>query len=249
MRPVNRKLANKFARLFADDYGFSGREITDYFSKYSRLVTPYDYYGIKPSRSGLFVESLYTLTPKEQYYALTDLCLNTPQVMKHGIPPEQRMEMLNGELHSEHGLLPIGLSFSNVDEKAFREDWYIAINRIEANPASAITQAKTMLETIFKTIISERKGSYENKDSLTSLFKKTNSLIPANEEYQAELKRIQNSMVNIVDTVSPLRNKNGDSHGLAYGEEIENELIASLVVNVSGVIGLYIIERHLFSSL
>ena len=53
--------------------GFSAKEISEYFTIYSNLVRHHDHYGIRLKRSELFIESLYSLEPKYQYYSLNDL--------------------------------------------------------------------------------------------------------------------------------------------------------------------------------
>ncbi|MBZ4654501.1 MAG: hypothetical protein JG781_1858, partial [Peptococcaceae bacterium] len=79
MHPIPRTIVNKFAKAFAGrNVGFSAKEITDYFSSYSNLVKPYDHYGINPTREQLFIESVYFLTPKLQYYSLNDLAFYEP---------------------------------------------------------------------------------------------------------------------------------------------------------------------------
>jgi len=156
MQPIPRQLAEDFAAAFAGDKkGFAAREITDFFTKYSRAIKPYDHYGINPTRHDLFIEAIYRLLPKQQYYALTDLCQNPPK-MKYAPPAEKERAKLLERLHSFLNPNPVGLGFSRLREHTFRQDWFTAYGRLAQNPAAAISAARTMLETVFKTIVSER---------------------------------------------------------------------------------------------
>lgn len=249
MRNVKREIVNKFARIFAGNKkGFSGKEITDYFVKYNSMVKLYDYYGFTPSREDLFVESLYMLLPKEQYYALTDLCLNPPD-MKYIIPDESERKTLMAELHSYYNIEPIGLAFSKLREHVFREDWYIAYNRIEENPASAITGARTLLETIFKTIISERNKIPDSSGDVSKLLKEAENVLDFDRATNQQEHKILSGLAGVISGVAGLSNNNGDRHGLIGGKEIESREVASLVVNACGTIGMFFIELHLFKPL
>lgn len=249
MRNIKREIVNKFARSFAGSKkGFSGKEITDYLVKYNSMVKLYEHYGFTPSREELFIESVYMLLPKEQYYALTDLCLNPPE-MKYEIPGEEERKTLMAELHSYYNIEPIGLAFSKLREHIFREDWFIAYNRIEENPASAITSARTLLETIFKTIISERNNTPDNSGDISKLLKEAEDVLNFQRATNQEQHKILGGLAGIINGVAGLSNNDGDRHGLVEGKEITSKEVASLVVNACGTIGMFFIELHLFNPL
>jgi hypothetical protein len=245
MQAVNRLIADRFSDAYAGEkIGFAGKEITEFFAKYSNVVRPYYQYGIIPKRQDLFIESLYSLSPKEQYYALTDLCTNPPP-MKY-IPPSQGIrEDLLAQLHSSLNIEPIGICFSTLREHIFREDWVIAYNRISSNPGASITAARTLLETTFKTIISERHEEPSTND-LSELLKQVEHVLQFDKPENQEEHRILNGLTNIINGVAGLSNKAGDRHGLIGGDEIENPSIATLVVNACGTVAMFFIERHLF---
>lgn len=247
MRAVPREIAEKFADQFAGkNTGFSGKEITDYYLKYSNMVKPLEHYGFNPTRRELFIDSLYALPPKEQYYALTDLCMNPPD-MKYDVPQESVRERLNNELHGFLNPTPIGLQYSRLREHIFREDWFTAYNRILSNPAAAITAARTLLETIFKTIISERNKNPEDPSSLMRLLRQTQRLLGFEPAQLPEEHQIIQGLANIINGVATLSNRAGDRHGLIDGLSIDDPSLASFVVNACGVLGLFFIELHLFA--
>lgn len=247
MQAVPRIIADKFAGEFAgQDKGFSGRQITAYFSSYSNMVKPGDHYGFKPTRRELFIESLYALLPKEQYYALTDLCQNPPE-MKYSTSNQEIRTELNTSLHSFLNKIPIGLYYSELREHIYREDWFTAYNRIKSNPAAAITAARTLLETVFKTIISARKETPDDSSKLSKLLKQTQKLLNFDKAKLQEKHRILNGLTNIINGVAGLSNKAGDRHGLIKGMSIDDPCIANTVVNACGTVGLFSIELHLFT--
>lgn len=245
MRAVPREIAQRFAIEFAGNrVGFSGREITDYLSRYSNAVKPYDHYGFTPKREELFVEALYSLLPKEQYYALTDLCLDPPP-MRYAVPSEEVREDLLNQLHSHLNVEPIGMRFSTLREHTFREDWITAYGRVIASPAAAITAARTLIETAFKTIIDERGVEPDRSGDLCRLLRQVEDVLKFNRAENQEEHRILNGLTNIINGVAGLSNQAGDRHGLVGGEGIDNPAIATLVVNASGTVALFFIERHL----
>ncbi|HEC35176.1 MAG TPA: hypothetical protein ENI39_01420 [Anaerolineae bacterium] len=245
MRAVPREIAQRFAIEFAGNrVGFSGREITDYLSRYSNVVKPYDHYGFTPKREDLFVEALYSLLPKEQYYALTDLCLDPPP-MRYAVPSEEVRRNLLNQLHSHLNVEPIGMRFSTLREHTFREDWITAYGRIIASPAAAITAARTLIETAFKTIIDERGVVPDRSGDLSRLLRQVEDVLQFNRAENQEEHRILSGLTNIINGVAGLSNQAGDRHGLVGGEGIDNPTIATLVVNASGTVALFFIERHL----
>ncbi|MDL1970720.1 MAG: abortive infection family protein [Candidatus Desulfofervidaceae bacterium] len=246
MRAVPRELAERFANTFAGErIGFSGREITDYFSRYSNMVKPYEHYGFTPKRSELFIEALYSLLPKEQYYALTDLCLNSYK-SRYSYPSRESREDLLGQLHSYLNVEPIGLRFSTLREHIFREDWLTAYSRLRSNPSASITSARTMLETVFRTIINERNQQPDTSGDLGRLLRQVEQVLNFDTAINQEEHRILNGLTNIINGISGLSNVAGDRHGLIGGEEINDPTVANLVLNASGTVALFFIERHLF---
>jgi hypothetical protein len=249
MHAIPRAIAEQFAGEFAGNKkGFAAREITDYFSRYSNMVKPYEHYGVNPTRWELFIESLYMLLPKEQYYALTDLCLNTPP-MRYPPPSEERRTELTTSLHSFLNPHPIGLAYSNLREHSFREDWYIAYNRVIPNPAAAVTAARTLLETVFKTIVTERRGEIEDPSNLVRLLRQAQEVLGFDRAARAEEHQVLTGLVSVVNGVAAMSNEAGDRHGRVAGVGLDSPALAGTVVNACGTVGLCFIEMHLLAPL
>lgn len=249
MEYIPRVLANKFSAEYAgQNKGFSAREITDYFTRYSNLVKPYDHYGINPTRSQLFIESLYALKPKQQYYALNDLTFFEYEC-RYTYPSEEIRNGLREELHNFISPNPVGLKYSTIRETAFREDWVEAYRNVSADPPGAITAARTLLETILKTIISERGGTPDNSGDLGRLVRQTEEAIGFQRTQEREVHQILSGFASVLNGIATISNQAGDRHGTIGGVSIENESIAELCVNACGTIGLIFIELHLLRNI
>ena len=140
------------------------------------MVKPYDHYGINPTREALFIESVYALPPKQQYYALNDLTCKEYE-SKYAYPDESIREHLRQQLHNVISVTSIGIHFSQICEKAFREDWVTCHTRVSGKAfASAITAARTMLETLLKSIITERGENPDGSGDLIRLLRASNKM-------------------------------------------------------------------------
>jgi len=249
MQPVPRTITDKFAKAFGGkSVGFSAKEITEYFTNYSNIVKPYDHYGLSPTREQLFVDSVYALPTKMQYYALNDLAFYERD-SKYTYPNKGTRDELLEVLHCFISSDPIGLRISTLRETAYREDWMIAQSRLENNPAAAITASRTMLETVCKTIITERGSASDDSGELQKLLKQAqDSLGFKRPENPAEHQMIA-GMVSVIQGLSTISNSAGDRHGSAVGKSMDDPAIARLCLNCAGTVGLFLIEMHLLTQL
>ena len=214
MQPLPRNLTDKFAIAFAGEKrGFSARQISDYFVGFSNLVKPYDHYGVNPTRHQLFIECVYALTPKQQYYALNDLAY-IPRESKYPYPSEEETRELITQLHNFISTDPIGLSFSRVRETAFREDWVTCQSRLKDNPPAAITAARTMIETLLKTITHERGVEPDGSGDLGKLLKQTEDVLGFDRKSRQAEHQILSGMASVVSGIACISNEGGDRHGL-----------------------------------
>jgi hypothetical protein len=247
MQPIPRSLADQFASQFAGNrVGFSAKEISGYFSKYSNLVKPFDHYGFNPTRKDLFIESLYALTPSQQYYALNDLtCFE--QDCRYDYPAVDVLNELRTRLHSFICTEPIGLGISRIRMTAYREDWMTAYSRINSNPGGAITAARTMLETALKTIISERGSEHDTSGDLGRLLRQAEDAIGFSRNDRQPEHQILLGLANVCNGLATLSNSAGDRHGLVEGLSIDDPAVAGLCVNAAGVLTLAMLDLHLLS--
>lgn len=249
MQAVPRTLIGKFSQAYAGkNVGFSASQITEHFTKYSNLVKPFDQYGMNPTRTQLFVDSVEALTPKQQYYALNDLTW-CEYSSKYAYPSKEVREELRTELHCFISPDPIGLCFSNIRETAFREDWATCETRMLSNPPGAITAARTMLETLLTTIITERGAEPDGSGELGKLLKQTEDAIGFQRKNRQPEHQVLSGLANVINGLSAISNAAGDRHGLVQGQSIDDPSVASLCVNAAGTIGLAMIDMHLLTKI
>lgn len=246
MHAVPRALVDRFAQAFAGNrVGFSAQQITDYFIQYSNRVKPFDHYGFNPTRKDLFIESTYALPPKQQYFALNDLTWSV-YASRYEYPDEDARAVLRRELHVFISPDPIGICFSTVREASFREDWVACLSRLEVDPASAITAARTLLETLLKTIISERGGEPDNTGELGRLLRQAQDCLDFDRRNNQAVHQILSGFANVVQGLAALSNEAGDRHGLVQGQSIDDPGLGQLCVHAAGAVGISFIELHLF---
>jgi hypothetical protein len=239
-------LAEKFSAAFAGKKtGFSAREISEYFIRYSNLVKHCDFYGFTPTRPELFIESLYSLEPKFQYYALNDLTF-TVYPSKYPYPDEKIRQALRNDLHNLISPTPIGLGFSKLKETAFRIDWVEANRRITTDPAGATTAARTLLETTLKTIIEERGEKPDASGEIGKLVKQTERVLRFQPKDRSAEHQVFSGFASVLNGLASLSNEAGDRHGNIGGAAIDDPAIAEMCVNACGTIALLFIELHLF---
>lgn len=246
MHAVTRAIVDRFAQAFASErVGFSAQQITGYFIRYSNRVKPFDHYGFNPTRRELFVESVYALPPKQQYFALNDLTWNV-YPSRYAYPDEPTRNSLREELHLFISSDPIGIRFSRVRESSFREDWVTCLSRLEVDPASAITAARTLLETLLKTIITERGQAPDDNGELGRLLRQAQDVLNFDRRDNQATHQILSGLGNVVQGLAALSNEAGDRHGLVQGQSIDDPGLAQLCVYAAGTIGIAFIELHLF---
>ena len=200
---------------------------------------------VQSTRKQLFIESVYALPPKQQYYSLNDLCWNE-RPSQYAYPDEAIRSDLRHRLHSFISPDPIGMRFSEIRETAFREDWASCITRLQNDPASAITAARTMLETLFRTIISERRGQPDNTGDLGRLLRQAQNAVGFDHNADQSLHQIISGLSSVVSGLATISNRAGDRHGLVAGQSIDDPGLAQLCVHAAGTVGIALIELHLF---
>ncbi len=122
---------------------------------------------------------------------------------------------------------------------------------IESAPHIAIGIAKELIETICKTILNERKISYDKEWDLPKLLKETNKelkLTPNdihNEVKASEtIKSILGSLSNVVQGIAELRNSYGSGHGKDAKFRGLSPRHAKLAVGASTTLAIFLLETH-----
>jgi hypothetical protein len=122
--------------------------------------------------------------------------------------------------------------------------WTKALERRATDPEGAITAARTLLESVCKTILDDAGAPYNKKDDLPKLYRKTAEtlkLVPA--DYADEqIKRILGGATTVVEGVGSLRNQHGDAHGKGRSSYRLSERHAALAVNMAGTMALFLMQ-------
>lgn len=120
----------------------------------------------------------------------------------------------------------------------------------ESNPNVALDGAKSLLETIAKTILADRGVTYSPQDSIEKLVKMAARALPSfvvlEQQDQDTVLRIVSSLGSVAGGVGTLRNRHGTiGHGqdLHDGRELDPRL-ADLAIDGIGVISVFLIEAH-----
>jgi hypothetical protein len=122
--------------------------------------------------------------------------------------------------------------------------WKKAAQRRTRDPDGAITAARTLLESVCKTILDDAGVAYQPKDDLPKLYWRVGNelgLTPSTYA-QEEFKRILGGCVSVVEGLGSLRNRQGDSHGQGRNSYRAAPRHAALAVNLAGSMAVFLVE-------
>lgn len=132
------------------------------------------------------------------------------------------------------------------DAEGITDAWNKALSRREADPAGAITAARTLLETVCKHLLEDTDGNatYGPSDDLPKLYRQASELlnIAPSQHSEDAFKRILGSAASIVEGLGTLRNKVGDAHASGGRPVKPAPRHAALAVNMAGSMALFLIE-------
>lgn len=122
---------------------------------------------------------------------------------------------------------------------------------IGSDPELAIGTAKEFIETICKTILAERKVSYDKKSDFPKLVKitlETLELVPDRitkaKEAAASIKVLLNNLAAVARHLAELRNLAGTGHGKDATHQGLDARHARLAVGVASTVGVFLFECH-----
>lgn len=142
----------------------------------------------------------------------------------------------------------VGEIMRTFDPEGVHTVWAKALERRVSDPDGAITIARTLLETVVKRILDERKVSYDERDDLPKLYglvASELSLAPSQHSHDA-IRAILGSATSVVNGIGTLRNKLSDAHGRGGKLPIRAKpRHASLAVNMAGAVATFLVETHL----
>ena len=155
--------------------------------------------------------------------------------------------------HLESGKTSPGDQFASELLQSFDADgvhtvWVKALDRRFADPAGAITVARTLLETVIKRILDDRGKEYKEDEDLPKIYAKaaeTLNLAPS-QHSEKPIKMILGGATNLVNGLGTLRNRLSDSHGRDGKIPAKpSARHAFLAVNVAGAVATFLVETHL----
>lgn len=125
------------------------------------------------------------------------------------------------------------LNSENVQRQVVR-----MMTNIETDPELAIGTSKEFLETSLKTILAKLGVEYQSNSDLTKLAKQVFDEIRKDEstdniKLQTIRKKLEGSLLNLVQSIAELRNSYGTGHGKESGNSIIDSKHAALAVNAS----------------
>lgn len=128
------------------------------------------------------------------------------------------------------------------DEEHIHAQWKKALERKKNDPEGAITTARTLIESVLKYILDEKKITYSENSDLSEIYKEVaKSLNLAPEQHQEQIfKQILGGANGIISGIGSLRNKLGDAHGKNKNNIKPKERHSELAVNLAGTMTLFL---------
>jgi hypothetical protein len=154
--------------------------------------------------------------------------------------------------HLEHGQAApadgsISTALEAFDEPGVHKAWTKALERRFDDPEGAITLARTLLETVCKSIQDvQGTSTYSDDDDLPKLYRRTAELLnlAPSQHTEEAFKSILGSCQNIVSNIGTIRNKIGDAHGQGRRPVRPSPRHAALVVNLAGAMAMFLVETQ-----
>jgi hypothetical protein len=135
---------------------------------------------------------------------------------------------------------------SAFDADAVHAAWEKALSRRHEDVEGAITSARTLLETVCKTVLEKQAIEYDEKDDLPALYKKVAIALQLAPSLHTEetFKRILGGCTSVVEGLGSLRNKLSDAHGRTTkaAPARASERHAQLAVNLAGAMATFIVQ-------
>lgn len=133
-----------------------------------------------------------------------------------------------------------------LDADHVKQVWERALKRIDQEPDAAVTSARTMLESLYKTLLDECGVDYPNDVDLPKLHRLVMEQLKLTPEQPLDqaLKIIFGNIQSIVQQLAAIRNKASDSHGHGRDYYQPTAQIAEFVVNLAGSLAILIVQVY-----
>ncbi len=140
----------------------------------------------------------------------------------------------------------IAVALLRLDADHVHEAWDKALARRATDPDGAITMARTLVESVCKTILDDLGEPYDAKAELPTLYNtvaKKLALAPTQHELVV-IKEILGGCYTVVNGLASIRNRMSDAHGQGKKPLKATPRHAQLAVNVAGSLAMFLVETH-----
>lgn len=183
------------------------------------------------------------------------------QIIKHpgGISGNIYYKVVNveitykGEEIIEAGLLvpditnTIGDILTNEGFIECRDNFERALTNLAKDPHQSIASASSTMESIFKAILDKKDKAYKGNENIQDLLKQVYTVLkiaPDTASF-AEIKRIENGLLNVALGVGVIRSKYSPAHGKSDKQHTLNRCHARLAINAISTVGLFLLDCYL----
>lgn len=139
----------------------------------------------------------------------------------------------------------------HINEEYLSKQISLMENSIDSDPHIAIGIAKELIETICKTILTEREKTIDKDWDVPKLLKETNKElkltpedIPDEAKASSTIKSILGSLSNVVQGIAELRNSYGSGHGRDSNFRGLSPRHAKLAVGAASTLATFLFETH-----
>lgn len=232
--------------LFADTYGLSHNEITDFFC-YEMNQSPNEIEIPRSvsNRSDRFKFYLGLFPADQQRKLLIKLCNNPDSAKWHARPPEAK----TGELRSLLGNVSMVSEttteiITEFNAVSVSELWKKAHDRLSDDPDGAITAARSLLESTCKHLLDKISIKYDDSWDLPRLYKSLAKELRLSPSDHTEdiFRQILGGCQSVIEGLGALRNKHGDAHGSGITMRKPKKRHAELAVNLAESMAIFLIE-------
>lgn len=123
------------------------------------------------------------------------------------------------------------------------QEWVKAQGRVARDPEGAITAARTILESVCKSILDEMGVGYDESADLPKLYGTTaqNLSLAPSQHTEEIFKQILGGCFSVVNGLAGLRNRLSDAHGRSKHTAKPGRRHAELAVNLAGSVATFLV--------
>lgn len=135
-------------------------------------------------------------------------------------------------------------ALSDLEVDHVRREWQKALNRKVNDPQGALTIARTLLESVFKSLLDEFDAEYSEDDKITNLYHKisTEMNLSPSQHTEHTFSTILGNIQSVVQELASVRSKHGDAHGDGQKHYRPDSRHAEFAVNLAGSVAMFLVR-------